>query len=93
MADSAVAIVDRDGPFPVIAVSGIDGASSDGDGKRDRPKSAVPDAKLKGKLLDAAGASFRESGHSLQDRLFSKFVSYHHNVTVQDEAPVQEVAG
>ena len=93
MAYSAVAILNRDEPQPVIVVSGTDGASSDGDGRRDRPKMAVPGSKLKGKLQDVAGANFGESGHSLQDRLFSKFVSCHHNVTLQDEAPVQEVAG
>ena len=88
MPDSAVAIANRDEPVPVIAVSGIDGASSDGDGKRDRPKRAVLGSKLKDKLQDVAGANFGDSGHSLQDRLFSKFVSCHHNVTLEDEAPV-----
>jgi hypothetical protein len=71
-ADSSVA--NRDDPIPVINVQGENKASSAKDGKRDSLRSTVPD-----QAPAEAGAAETSSKHtrhqSLQDRLFTKFVS------------------
>lgn len=70
------AIVNREEPVPVIAVTGKGGPSnqdgpSDSKRKRDKLLSTLGGLKVKGKTQYAA-AGRRESGHSLQDRFFTK---------------------
>ena len=92
MNDDAEVVANHDGPIPVLAVSGSGGASSDGGSKRDRLKKSLPGSRLTDKF-QSAGTSFSGSGLSIQDRLFAKFVSYHHNVTSENESNLPEMAG
>lgn len=74
---NADVFINRYESSPVLQIPGNhDGVlSSDSEDKHDRvrqPQSAS--SRLKDKLNDAAGAGLRESSHSLQDRLFAKFV-------------------
>ena len=92
MNDNAEVVANHDEPIPVLAVSGSGGASSDGGGKRDRLKKSLPGSSLTDKL-HSAGTSLSDSGHSIQDRLFAKFVSYHHHVTSENESNLPEMAG
>lgn len=70
---TADALVNREEPIPVIAISGSDSPSSDPKGKRDRLKESLSGSKekLKEKLHDA-GSGSKDYGYSLQDRLFAK---------------------
>ncbi|MCJ1251559.1 hypothetical protein MMC30_008794 [Trapelia coarctata] len=70
--DNEEALVNRDEPLPAI-VAGSDGPSSDSESKRDRLRQSLSSSKLKGRLQDA-GTSLTDSGHSLQDHLFSKLL-------------------
>ena len=71
---TADALVNRQEPIPVIALSGSDSPSSDPKGKRDRLKESLTGSKdkLKEKLYDATGSGSKEYGYSLQDRFFAK---------------------
>lgn len=71
---TADALVNREEPIPIIAVSGSDSTSSDPKGKRERLKESFSGSKdkLKERLHDAAGSGSKDYGYSLQDRLFSK---------------------
>ena len=80
MSNNADVFANRDEPIPVLAVSGSGGASSDGESKRDGLNQSLPSPRWTDKFQNA-GASFGDSGHSLQDRLFAKFVSCYRNVT------------
>ncbi|MCJ1479248.1 hypothetical protein MMC13_007933 [Lambiella insularis] len=73
MTDNADVVVNRDEPIPALGAPGSGGASSDGGSKRDRMKASLSGSRL-AERLQGAGTSFNDSGHSLQDRLFAKFV-------------------
>ena len=92
MNDNAEVVANHDEPIPVLAVSGSGSASSDGGSKRDRLKKSLPGSRLTDKLQNV-GASLGDSGHSIQDRLFAKFVSRQHNVTSENESNLPEMAG
>lgn len=68
---TAEAFVNRDEPVPQLTVPGSDGTSSDADSKLNRLKGVISGSRLKEKIHDAS-ASRSDSGHSLQDRLFTK---------------------
>ncbi|KAL8747574.1 MAG: hypothetical protein Q9190_000558 [Brigantiaea leucoxantha] len=70
---TAEALVNRDEPMPVIAVSGTNSPSPDPDSKRERLKASLSTSKLKEKLQDGT-KSRSETGYSLQDRLLTKLL-------------------
>ena len=71
---TADALVNREEPIPIIAISGSDSPSSDPKGKRERLKESLSGSKdrLKEKLHDATGSGSKDYGYSLQDRLFAR---------------------
>ena len=80
MADhNSDSVANRKEPLPVLLAPGSDVVSSDSESKRERLKKSLSASRLKDKFQhDADGGSKSDSApqsQSLQDRLFSKFVS------------------
>lgn len=73
---TADALVNRDGPIPVIKITANEGGgSSDSERKRDRLKKSLSSSKLKEKIRDVGAGAINKTGSgssSLQDRLFTK---------------------
>jgi len=91
MRDNAEALVNREEPIPVI-VSGNDGAAFDGESKQRQSRQSLYDPKPN-EMHTSSTVFGSESGHSLQDLLFSMSVSCYYYVTLKNEAEVQEMAG
>ncbi len=69
------ALVNRDGPIPVFAVTSNEAAANDEapdtERKRDKLLNTLGGSKLRDKIQDVS-AGRNDAGHSIQDRLFTK---------------------